>query len=88
MVLFMEKILNIKNFHSSKKNADYTVLTILRDATQSEIKGGLIGTTCSEEIFMPDHLVNKFTEKNIGQEIERKYSVINGKAILDDVVLK
>ena len=88
MVFFMEKILNIKNFHSNKKNVDYTVIGILRDATQKEIQGGLIGNTVYEEVFAPDYLVNKFTDKNLGQEIERKYTIVNGKAYLDDIVLK
>ena len=81
-------LLNIRNFHSEKKNKDYTIITVLRDAVKSEIERGFIGTTVAEEIFLPDHLVNKFTAKDIDHDLELQYSVIGGKAVLDNIVVK
>lgn len=84
----MNTILNIKNFHSDKKDKDYTILTILRPCTQTERQRGLIGNTVAEEIFLPEQLVNKFTEKDIDKEIELQYSVIGGKAVLENAIVK
>lgn len=84
----MEKLLNIHNFHSSKKNADYSIIQILRDITPREVENGFLGTQIVEEIFLPDGLVGKFNVSHIGKEIVRQYSIIGGKAILEDIVLK
>lgn len=84
----MEKILNIHNFHSEKKNADYSIIQIIRDLTPREVKSGFLGTQTVEEIFLPDNLVGKFNASHIGKEIARQYSIIGGKAILDDIVIK
>ena len=84
----METILNVHNFHSVKKNQDYSVLTILRDFTQRDVDSGFIGKQIAEEVFLPDKLVNKFGANDIGKAIERKYTIVGGKAFLDDVVLK
>ena len=81
-------LLNIRNFHSDKKDKDYTILTVLRSATQTERQRGLIGNTVAEEIFLPDSLVNKFTEKDLDKELQLQYSVIGGKAVLDNIVVK
>lgn len=84
----METLLNVHNFHSEKKNRDYSVIQVLRELTIREIENGYLGTQTVEEIFLPDNLVGKFGQKDIGKEIVRQYSVIGGKAILDDIVLK
>lgn len=84
----MESLLNVHNFHSEKKNKDYSIIQVLRDLTVREIESGFIGNQTVEEIFLPDNLVGHFGQKDIGKEIERKYSIIGGKAILDDIVLK
>lgn len=84
----METLLNVHNFHSEKKNRDYSVIQVLRELTIREIENGFLGTQTVEEIFLPDNLVGKFGQKDIGKEIVRQYSVIGGKAILDDIVLK
>lgn len=84
----METLLNVHNFHSEKKNRDYSVIQVLRELTIREIENGFLGTQAVEEIFLPDNLVGKFGQKDIGKEIVRQYSVVGGKAILDDIVLK
>ena len=50
------KILNINNFHSTKKNQDYSIITVLRDITQNERNRGIIGNFIAEELFLPDQL--------------------------------
>lgn len=84
----METLLNVHNFHSEKKNRDYSVIQVLRELSIREIENGFLGTQTVEEIFLPDNLVGRFGQKDIGKEIVRQYSVIGGKAILDDIVLK
>lgn len=82
-------LLNIKNFHSSKKDKDYTVLTILRPITPSEReRQGYIGVTLAEEVFAPDNQVNTFTEKDIDHELDLQYDIIGGKAVLNNIVVK
>lgn len=82
-------LLNIKNFHSSKKDKDYTVLTILRPITPSERERmHYLGVTLSEEIFVPDNQVNTFTEKDIDHELDLQYDIIGGKAVLNKIVVK
>ena len=81
-------LLNIKNFHSSKKDRDYTVLQILRPITANERdKQGYIGSTLSEDVFVPDSQVGTFTVKDIDHEIDLQYDIIGGKAVLDKIVV-
>ena len=77
-------LLNIKNFHSSKKDKDYTIITILRPITPSERSQGYLGVTIAEELFLPDNLVNKFTDKDIDKDLELQYDIVGGKAVLSD----
>lgn len=84
----MEKIINVHNFHSSKKNKDYSILLVQRDLTQTELNNGYLGKVTCEEVFLPDNLVGKFGIDSVGKEIERQYSVIGGKAYLENIVLK
>lgn len=82
-------LLNIRNFHSSKKDKDYTVIQYLRSLTPSEkSERGYIGTTISEETFVPDNLVNTFKDSDVEKDIELQYSIIGGKAVLDNIVVK
>lgn len=83
-----EFILNIHNFHSSKQNKDYTILLIQRELYDSERKNGYIGEFTTEEVFLPDELTGMFGSKDIGHEIERVYSVIGGKAYLENIIMK
>lgn len=83
-----EQIINIHNFHSSKKNKDYSILTISRPLTQNEKSNGYIGEITFEEVFLPDGLVNVFGPNDIGTVIERQYSVIGGKAYLENIIRK
>ena len=81
-------LLNIKNFHSSKKDRDYTVLQVLRPITQQEReRQGYIGATVAEDIFVPDSQVGSFTTKDIDHELELHYDIIGGKAVLDNIVV-
>ena len=82
------KILNINNFHSTKKNQDYSIITVLRDITQNERNRGIIGNLIAEELFLPEQLVNKFNASHIDKECEVVYDVIGGKAVLSDVIVK
>ena len=79
------KIINVKNFHSKKSDKDFTVLLIMRDINDYERRQGYIGDTICEEIFAPDSQVNQFTSEHIGKDIELSYSVVGGRAILDNV---
>ena len=82
-------LLNIKNFHSSKKDKDYTVLTILRSITPAEReRQGYIGVTLAEEVFSPENQVGTFTEKDIDHELDLQYDIIGGKAVLNSIVVK
>lgn len=83
-----EILLNVHNFHSEKKNKDYSVIQVLRPLSSREIQNGFLGEQTVEEIFLPDNLVGRFGAKDIGKEIVRQYSVLGGKAILDDIVIK
>ena len=81
-------LLNIKNFHSNKKDKDYTVLTILRPITPSERdRQGYIGVTLAEEVFAPEEQVGTFSQKDIDHEIDLQYDIIGGKAVLNKIVV-
>lgn len=84
----MTQLLNIHNFHSDKKNKDYSVIQIVRDLTEREKAQGYIGVQRVEEIFLPDCLVGKLSEKEIGKTIELHYDVYNGKAELVRIDVK
>lgn len=83
----MTKLINVHNFHSNKQNKDYSVIQVLRDITQRERDNGYIGDVILEEIFLPDNLVNVLGLSDINQELDLQYSVIGGKAILDNIVV-
>lgn len=83
-----EQIINIHNFYSSKKDKDYSILTISRPISQNEKNQGFIGDITFEEVFLPDNLVGKFGSNDIGCVIERQYSVIGGKAYLENIIRK
>lgn len=83
-----EQIINIHNFHSKAKNKDYSILTISRPLTTQELNNGFIGELTFEEVFLPDNLVGSFGRADIGCVIERQYSVIGGKAYLENIVKK
>ena len=84
----MTQLVNIHNFHSDKKNKDYTVIQIVRDLSEREHNQGYIGLQRFEEIFLPDCLVGVLSEKEIGKEIELIYDVYNGKAELAHIKIK
>lgn len=84
----MTQLVNIHNFHSDKKNKDYSVIQIVRDLTERERNQGYIGLQRFEEIFLPDCLVGVLSEKEIGNEIELLYDVYNGKAELAHIKVK
>lgn len=82
-------LLNIRNFYSSKKDRDYTVIQYLRQLTPSEQnERGYIGFSICEETFVPDNLVNTFKDSDVDKEIDLQYSIIGGKAVLDNIVVK
>lgn len=81
------KIINVKNFHSSKKDKDYTTLLIMRDITDFEKRQGYLGDVICEEIFVPESQVNSFGQEHIGKEVQLLYSVSGNRAILDTVQL-
>lgn len=84
----MEKILNVHNFTSSKNGKSYTVLSIIRDLSDREKQNGYIGNQICEDIFLPDNLVNTFSSSDIGVEIVREYSIVGGKAYLENIIRK
>lgn len=84
----METILNVHNFHSKAKNKDYSILLVQRPLTNQEKNQGYIGELTTEEVFLPDSLVGSFGIADIGIEIERQYSVIGGKAYLENILKK
>lgn len=84
----MVQLLNVRNFHSNKQNKDYSVLGVLRDVTPREKQFGLIGTTTYQEVFLPDNLVGKFNESHLGKDLDLQYTVVDGKAYLENVVVK
>lgn len=84
----MTQLVNIHNFHSDKKNKDYSIIQICRDITERERNQGYIGVSIFEEIFLPDNLVGVLSEKEIGKEIELLYNVYNGKAELMHIKVK
>lgn len=84
----MTQLVNIHNFHSDKKNKDYSIIQICRDITEREHAQGYIGLSIFEEIFLPDSLVGVLSDKEIGKEIELLYDVHNGKAELMHIKLK
>lgn len=82
-------LINIKNFHSSKKDRDYTVLTVLRPITQNERdRLGYIGVNTFEEVFVPDNQVGTFTSKDIDHDLELQYDIVGGKAVLNKIIVK
>lgn len=84
----MDRILNIHNFHSKAKSKDYSILMIERPLTAQEKNNGYLGELTTEEVFLPDDLVGSFGLADIGSVIERQYSVIGGKAYLENIVKK
>lgn len=84
----MERILNIRNFHSKAKSRDYSIIMIERPLTVQEKNNGYLGELTTEEVFLPDNLVGAFGLADIGCIIERQYSVIGGKAYLENIVKK
>lgn len=78
-------LLNLHKFHSTKKDKDYCVIQILRDITQNERDNGFFGKQVGEQHFLPDSLVNKFTNTDVGKSIELVYEVVGGKANLVDI---
>lgn len=80
-----EKILNVHKFHSTKKDKDYCILLILRDLTESEKKQGFLGELTTEEVFLPDELIDKFNADSVGKEVKRMYSIVGGRAYLESI---
>ena len=80
-------LLNVRNFHSEKKDRDYTVIQYLRDLTPSERDRGYVGSQISEETFAPDCMVGKLGVKDIGHDIDLQYDIIGGKAVLGNIVV-
>lgn len=78
-------LLNLRKFHSTKKEKDYCVIQVLRDITQGERNRGYFGKQVSEEHFLPDNLVNKLDNSHVGKNLDLVYEVIGGKANLVDI---
>lgn len=82
-------LLNIKNFHSNKKDRDYTVLQVMRPITPSEReRQGYVGAYLTEEVFVPDEQVGTFDSKDVDHELDLQYDIIGGKAVLNKIVVK
>lgn len=81
----MVQLLNIHKFHSNAKNKDYCVIQVLRALTVREKNQGYFGDNISEEIFLPDDLVNVLSVSDIGSNINLEYEVFGGKANLVNI---
>lgn len=75
-------LLNVHNFHSSKKDKNYSVIQVLRDLTSREHEQGYLGKTISQDVFLPDSLVGMVDNTHIGKELELVYEVYGNKADL------
>lgn len=75
--------LGVKKF-TSKDGRNFCVLETSAPFSDREIQNGCKGSRV-EEIFLPDHLHGKADGLTIGGQIAFDYTVVSGRAYVDDV---
>lgn len=75
--------LGVKKF-TSKDGRNFCVLETSVPFSDREIQNGCKGSRV-EEIFLPDHLHGKVDGLTIGGQIAFDYTVVSGRAYVDDV---
>ncbi len=80
------RLVGFKRFES-KKGETYCVANVVYPYTEAEKARGNYGENV-EAVFLPSHVVNLLTEKDIGKKVDLSYTISQGKAYLDDFVVR
>ncbi len=80
------KLVGYKRFES-KKGDVYCVANVVYPYTAAEKARGCYGESV-ESIFLPAELTNLLTEKDIGKTVDLSYTISQGKAYLDNLVVQ
>lgn len=75
--------LGVKKF-TSKDGRNFCILETSAPFSDREVQNGCKGSRV-EEIFLPEHLFNKADTLTIGGQIAFDYTVVSGRAYVDDV---
>jgi hypothetical protein len=75
--------LGVKKF-TSKDGRNFCILETSAPFSDREIANGCKGSRV-EEIFLPEHLHNKADTLTVGGQIAFDYTVVSGRAYVDDV---
>lgn len=79
------KLVGFKRFES-KKGGTFCVANVVYPYTEAEKSRGNYGNNV-EGVFLPANLTNLLTEKDIGKDVELSYTISQGKAYLDNLVV-
>lgn len=80
-----QRLIGFRRF-TSKKNTPVCIATVATECDQTDNERGRFGCM-SEEIFMPSELYSYLQADDIGCEVTAEYSVVNGRAYLNDFIV-
>ena len=83
----MPKLIGYRKFTGKKDGKRYCVATCISELTPSDKNNGYVGQK-TEELFMPEHLVDLLRPEHIGRELVCNYTISSGRAFLEDVAVK
>lgn len=83
----MPKLIGYRKF-AGKKDATkmYCVATITSEPTDRECLNGFVGLK-ADNIYLPEHQVDMLKPEYLGRELKLDYSVSNGRAFLNNVII-
>lgn len=77
-----KKIVGYKRF-KSKKGQDLCIATVVSPYSQRDLDRGCVGSR-SEDVFLPDSLVNMLEPKHIDKNVEISYDIVGGRVYVSD----
>lgn len=83
----MPKLLGYRKFASKKDGKNYCVATVVSDITPRDKENGFVGQK-TEELFMPEDLVDYLKPEHIGKDVYVDYNISNGRAFITNVTVK
>ena len=83
----MPKLIGYRKFTGKKDGKKYCVATCISELTPSEKTNGYVGQK-TEELFMPEALVDLLRPTDIGHELVLDYTISSGRAFLENVTVK
>ena len=83
----MPKLIGYRKFASKKDGKKYCVATCVSELTPTEKNNGYVGQK-TEELFMPQELIDLLRPEDIGHELICDYNISSGRAYLVNVTVK